>query len=96
MQLFIHAPGHPTWPAHSADMAEYLFGNRKAKVPVDGFEPRQVQGITVFAHPLSNIRTAKPKQRFHLRVMAVCPHPDCMKIVPAGRLAQHAKVHKGA
>jgi hypothetical protein len=72
------------WPAHSADLAEMIFGNRKAKVPAEGFPPVMVQGIKVWAVPR--------EARFRLRVMAECP--VCGWIGAAGRLRQHAKRHK--
>jgi hypothetical protein len=90
MNLYIKVPG-TNLPAHSADIAEMLFGNRKAKLPVSGLLTQKLQGIKIWAMPLQATRNTRPNQRFHLRLMAQCP--VCGKVTAAGRLAQHSKVH---
>jgi hypothetical protein len=56
--------------------------------PVGGLASTMVEGVWVWAEPLI---TGSP---FQLRMKALCP--TCDKTVPAGRLAQHHKVHKEA
>lgn len=91
MNLFITVPGRK-YPAQSADIAEMLFGNRKAKLPREGVPETMLQGIKVWANPLDQTRSDRPNQRFHLRMLAECP--VCGKVYAVGRLGQHAKVHK--
>lgn len=77
-------------PATSYDMAEYLLGSRKAKMPAKGMPIKIIQGITVWVEPL--LPKEQRKQRFALRVMCQCP--ECGFVTAVGRLAQHAKIHK--
>ena len=81
------ARGH-LYAMHSDEMLDAL-GVKGGHLPVDGINPRQVQGVTVYvlAAPPSNGR----KSSKH-RVMAVCP--TCGRHMSAGRLvSQHIKVH---
>jgi hypothetical protein len=85
MNLFIHDPKHPRYVAHSNIINELLGLGPKGKVPAEGLQPRQIQGITVWADPL--VKGA----RFKLRVRCKCP--ACGNEMPVGRLAQHSKIH---
>lgn len=71
--------------AHSADINEMLGLGRKGKTPTEGMVRRWIQGVQVW------VVARSPGDRFRLRVMCECP--ICRKIMPVGRLGQHAKIH---
>ena len=84
-------------PAHSGYVLSLLGVKR---LPEAGMEPRYIQGIKVWVEPLKGERPLSfspggqrrfGKRQGH-RVMAACPR--CSKIMSAGRLPQHAQVHK--
>jgi hypothetical protein len=72
------------WNMHSDEMLKAL-GVRK--LPRDGMEPRQIQGITVWVTPAVTFAGRKSSKH---RVMCECP--DCGKQMSAGRLHQHVCV----
>jgi len=94
MNLYLKRPYGPfTWNAHTSYVME-MFGlpAGSRKWPDEGLPPRTVQGILVWVEPKERAkRTFGARSKFH-RALALCP--ACGKVLSAGRLFQHAKVHR--
>lgn len=73
------------------DEVKALFGlEPKQKWPDKGMDSIQVNGITCWVNAMP-VKNANGRRRFALRAMCMCP--TCKKILPIGRLHQHAVVH---
>lgn len=68
--------------AHAADMLR-LLGVKK--LPKEGMEEREIQGVRVYVKPSLSGGTRLTRRCNH-RVFAIC---ECGRHVPAGRLHQH-------
>jgi hypothetical protein len=68
--------------AHSHEMLAFL-GVRK--LPVEGMDWREIQGVRVCVRPL--VKRIDGKKSSTHRVIAECP--NCHKLLSAGRLHQH-------
>ena len=76
--------------AQSNELCQMLGLAPKQKLPVEGMEPRLIQGILVWVNPLPEVKLdwrGRPQRRFTLRVRARCP--QCEKEFAASRLIQH-------
>lgn len=97
MNLYLKESGRD-WNAHSKTVRELLGLKRTAKLPAEGMPEQQVQGIVVWVNPAPAPvyvqrwgKTVLLHRATH-RVMARCP--ICGEEMSAGRLHQHAKLHK--
>ncbi len=73
-------------PANEAEIKHMMGITPNKKWPNQGMPTKNIQGIVVYVTELGN-----PSGNFH-RARAICP--VCTRDVSAGRLAQHAKIHK--
>jgi len=64
------------------------------KLPEGALAPRFIGNVVVWVRSKRDAAAVTPGSRRPHRVMCVCPADDCEKILPAGRLQQHLKVHK--
>lgn len=70
-----------------------LFGLQpKQKWPNAGMGSQTINGILCWVNALPQKQEGR-RRRFALRAMCMCP--VCKKILPIGRLHQHAPVHPG-
>lgn len=89
MNLFLRHPQRNEFPAHSHHVLPMLGLKPGAHLPRDGMPPREIQGIVVWVEPVQEEDTGFGAPH---RVRAKCP--ACGKEMSAGRLPQHAKVHR--
>lgn len=73
------------WRANNGDMMEFLGFKRTAKLPKEGMEQREIQGVQVYVKPSTSGDTRARRECKH-RVIAIC---TCGQHVPTGRLHQH-------
>jgi hypothetical protein len=85
-KLSFHRPDYPAWPAHASTMYEMLGHNPKRHLPDEGLPGRMIQGKWVW------VRSRADTPRGQHRVMTECP--ICLRVCQAGKLFQHAKIHK--
>ena len=86
---FVRDPRRPQYNAHTSEMRK-LIGRSPERLGPESSGPHNVQGIEVRVRGADE-RGPKEHKRSH-RVMAKCP--DCGREMSAGRLHQHAKVHR--
>lgn len=72
------------WNMHSDEMLETL-GVVGGKLPKEGLEARDIQGIKVWVEPSRPPANGRKSSRH--RVLCQCP--NCSQILSAGRLHQH-------
>lgn len=74
------------WPMRN-DHILTLFGlNPNSPIPPDYSAEKKIGNVWVFIYK-------KGEAKIKRRVVARCPHDDCHKLVCAGHLDQHMKVH---
>jgi len=71
--------------ASASDMLELLGLKRTGKLPKEGMEVRDIQGVQVYVKPSTSGGTRNTRRCNH-RVIAIC---TCGQHVPTGRLHQH-------
>lgn len=71
--------------AHASSMYELLGHNPKSHLPDGGLPARKIQGKWVWVTP----RADTPRGKH--RVMTECP--TCGKVVQAGKLFMHGRIH---
>jgi len=81
-------PSHWSYPMNTHAMKSVL--GLPPKLPRDGLPPRMIGNVKVWVEASS--RPEGTNFRRPHRIMSECP--CCQKTIPAGRLAQHMKVHK--
>ena len=91
MNLFIQSARNPKWPAYLSEVYKAL-GVKGMKLPDRGVDTTEVQGIIIWVEPKDRVLRSVVGKRYFHRVLTKCP--KCYKIVPVGRLWQHATVHK--
>jgi hypothetical protein len=64
-----------------------LLGVEGAKLPANGFGPREVQGVTFICRPASGDGRQSPHRLFYL-----CK--ECNRLIPFGRADQHKRGRK--
>lgn len=83
------------WKATNQEVKVMLGLRSTDKLPPEGMEPREIQGITVYVRSLRMARKIHPRTPRSHRVRAYCPvcgvDHGCFSL---GRLHQHVKVHE--
>lgn len=72
------------WQMRSYELLPLL--GLKRSIPPDFETVKEIQGLQVY------VTKQRVKGRRHHRVFVQCPY--CNKLIPAGRMTQHLKIHR--
>lgn len=90
MSLFICNPQRPSWPMYLSDLKKAM-GVNTQDWPDAGVPAMEVQGIKVWVEPRDH---ALRYNRAGKLIRTLCECPRCGKVMAAGRLWQHSKIHR--